>query len=140
MEDCQRHKPVTDDSLVAIYHPNAPTRWAEVGQHLLGFDSTELRMYLSQCLHPRGLRCPRCSRPPESAQESSLYAGKRVRCHRCNSMYKYRSGTILAGSRMPVATLYFLALCLNTSATNAEIARLICVHPDTVSRWRARLR
>lgn len=139
MEVCQQHQEGLTGSCKKPFTPEEPTEWSSVVINPEVLDPVEVRLYLSRVLHPTGLRCPQCGGLPTALQEASIYAGKRVRCHGCSTMYKYRSGTILDRSSLSICQFYTLVLMIKHGRGNPEIGPVVGLHPSSVARWRAKL-
>ncbi len=114
----------------------------EAGKDLLPemIDMDAARQWWVARLHPSGIWCPKCSSGDFSEQRTrTWWDDRRIKCADCGQWFSNRSGTILSGVDLNWRQMYLLLVLKDRGFSNAEIARRLAVHPDTVARFLRRL-
>ena len=83
--------------------------------------------------------CPGCGTDLSAKSQSSLMAGGRVKCPRCDFYGNWRFGTILHNSRL--SNTQFLALFFKYTLPDdaPAIAKHLNIDPGTVREWRDKI-
>lgn len=98
--------------------------------------------WLTDHLHPKGLKCPHCQADPSEARFFRVNGGSGLavyRCGSCQGIYHLYSGTLFENSQLtPTQVVLFLRGVLQ-GQSSAQLARELGLTKKTVLKWRHRL-
>lgn len=96
--------------------------------------------YILDKLHPRSTQCPHCKQDiKDDTTLDNFFAAKRCQCKSCKRWFTATTGTFLQGSQLNARQIVLLMLLLGYQINNRDIARILSVHPDTVSLWQKKI-
>jgi len=140
MELCQIIEPVSGDnttSKAGLIEPREILGWFSAESLNLDW----CRTVLIQELHPDGPACPYCGRPVESkAQILAFNEFRRLQCAGCDRWFKATTGTVLHRSGFSVSQVVLLAVLVALNLKTSLVAQIVGINPETVRRWRTKLK
>lgn len=109
----------------------------EIGPFLGFLNEQRCRVWVLNCLHPGGVRCPHCNQVLNGERISRrFYSLKKITCLECKKNFNAFTGTLFVQTRMSCRQIIFMFLLLWAGKRNRDVARLAKVSTATVIRWK----